>query len=42
MKYARKVLEYVQKLWGRPVHLETVVDDETTTLHYDGEEHSES
>jgi stage V sporulation protein R len=42
MKYARKVLEYVHKLWGRPVHLETVVEDETTTLHYDGEEHSES
>jgi stage V sporulation protein R len=42
MKYARKVMEYVHKLWGRPVHLETVVEDETTTLHYDGEEHSES
>jgi stage V sporulation protein R len=42
LKYARKVLEYVHKLWGRPVHLETVIEDETTTLHYDGEEHSES
>jgi stage V sporulation protein R len=42
LKYARKVLEYVYKLWGRPVHLETVIEDETTTLHYDGEEHSES
>ncbi|HKQ75178.1 MAG TPA: SpoVR family protein [Blastocatellia bacterium] len=42
LKYARKVLEYVNKLWGRPVHLETVIEEEVTTLHYDGEEHSES
>ncbi|MGH9769772.1 MAG: SpoVR family protein [Blastocatellia bacterium] len=42
LKYARKVLEYIHKLWGRPVHLETVIEEEATTLHYDGEEHSES
>ena len=41
-KYARKVLEYVFKLWGRPVHIETKVEDETAIWHYDGEEHSES
>jgi stage V sporulation protein R len=41
MKYARKTLENVQKLWGRPVHLETTVDDESLVLHYDGEEHRE-
>ena len=39
MRYARKALEHVHTLWGRPVHLETVVDDETTVLRYDGEEH---
>jgi stage V sporulation protein R len=39
--YARKVLEHVHALWGRPVHLETVVDDETVRLHYNGEEHEE-
>ncbi len=39
--YARKVLEHVHTLWGRPVHLETVVDDEPATLRYDGEAHSE-
>jgi stage V sporulation protein R len=39
--YARKVLEHVYTLWGRPVHLETVVDDEPVRLHYDGEEHDE-
>jgi stage V sporulation protein R len=39
--YARRVLEHVHTLWGRPVHLETVVDDEPTRLHYNGEEHEE-
>lgn len=41
LKYARKVLEYVQQLWGRTVHLETVTDNESTVLHYNGEEHKE-
>jgi len=41
LKYAHKVLEYVQQLWGRTVHLETINDSETTVLHFDGEEHKE-
>jgi len=41
MKYARKTLEYVHKLWGRDVHLETRVDDESLVMHYDGNEHDE-
>jgi stage V sporulation protein R len=41
LKYARKTLEYVHKLWGRAVHLETVSDEEPMTLHYDGSEHTE-
>jgi stage V sporulation protein R len=40
-RYARKALEHVYTLWGRPVHLETVVDDEPVRLHYDGQEHDE-
>ena len=40
-RYARKALEHVHALWGRPVHLETVVDEEPTRLHYDGQEHGE-
>jgi stage V sporulation protein R len=39
--YARRVLEHVHTLWGRPVHLETVVDGEPARLHYNGEEHDE-
>lgn len=41
VRYARKVLEHVFKLWGRDVHLETKIEDEVTVLSYDGEEHSE-
>jgi len=41
MKYARKTLEYVHKLWGRDVHLETRVDEESLVMHYDGHEHDE-
>ena len=41
MKYARKTLEYVYKLWGRDVHLETQVDDEPLIMNYDGNEHDE-
>lgn len=42
LKYARKVLENIFKLWGRKVHLETKVDEEPLVLSYDGEEHVES
>jgi len=41
VKYARKTLEYVQKLWGRQVHLETILDGEPIVMHYDGKEHTE-
>jgi stage V sporulation protein R len=41
MSYARKVLEHVHVLWGRPVHLETTSDGEPVRLHYNGEEHDE-
>src|SRR5438874_4261960 len=40
-RYARKALEHVYTLWSRPVHLETVVDDERVVMHYDGQEHDE-
>jgi stage V sporulation protein R len=40
-RYARKALEHVYALWGRPVHLETIVDNEPTVMRYDGEDHNE-
>jgi stage V sporulation protein R len=39
LDYARDTLVNLQKLWSRPVHIETVVDDEPTVLSYDGEDH---
>jgi stage V sporulation protein R len=41
LEYAQKAMEQVYKLWGRDVHLETVVDETQTVLHYDGDEHWE-
>lgn len=41
-QYAHKVLEYVYKLWGRPVHLETIIEEESRVMRFDGEDHSES
>ncbi|MGI8588789.1 MAG: SpoVR family protein [Chloroflexia bacterium] len=34
--YSDKTLQYLYQLWGRPVHLETILDDERTLLSYDG------
>ena len=41
-RYARKALEHVYTLWGRTVHLETVIDGERAVMHYDGNEHEET
>lgn len=42
LRYAEKTLEHCYRLWGRPVHLETTVDDEPYVLHYDGSEHTDN
>jgi stage V sporulation protein R len=34
--YADATLMNLQMIWGRPVHLETVIDDKPTVLSYDG------
>jgi len=36
LKYAERTLPYVYKLWGRTVHLETVVEDRPVLFTYDG------
>ncbi len=38
--YAREVLEKLQKIWTRPVHLETYEDDRAVVMSYNGEEHT--
>lgn len=37
--YARDVLVNLQKIWSRPVHIETVIDDDPHVLSYDGSHH---
>ncbi|QEG35380.1 SpoVR family protein [Bythopirellula goksoeyrii] len=39
MDYARDTLENLQRLWGRPVHLETRLENASAVLSYDGEDH---
>jgi stage V sporulation protein R len=39
LDYARDTLSNLQRLWLRPVHVETIVDDKTTILSYDGSQH---
>ncbi|TRZ36728.1 SpoVR family protein [Niallia circulans] len=36
LKYLEKVLPYVHQLWGRNVHMETVVEDKNILYTYDG------
>ena len=38
--YAERVLRYVHRLWGRPIHLETVLDDQPCVLSFDGHENT--
>jgi stage V sporulation protein R len=42
VEYTEKTLRAVQRLWGRPVHLETVIEGERTRLSFDGETNSQN
>ncbi|AZK48170.1 SpoVR family protein [Paenibacillus lentus] len=39
LKYLERTLPHVQRLWGRTVHLESVVEDKKAVFSYDGEKH---
>lgn len=39
LKYLEHTLPHVYHLWGRPVHLETVVEDKRALFSYDGQKH---
>ncbi|MCK6255811.1 SpoVR family protein [Fictibacillus sp. KIGAM418] len=36
VKYLEKVLPYVNQLWGRPVHMETKIEEKPVLFTYDG------
>ncbi|MDF2670877.1 MAG: SpoVR family protein [Paenibacillus sp.] len=40
LKYLERTLPYVHKLWGKTIHLETVVEDKNVLFTYDGKKHS--
>ncbi len=40
LDHARATLENLYRVWKRPVHLETVLEDEATVLSFDGQEHT--
>jgi stage V sporulation protein R len=37
--FAKETLYNVERLWRRPVHLETVLEDSHTVLSFDGQDH---
>ncbi|SFI00224.1 SpoVR family protein [Planctomicrobium piriforme] len=37
--YANDTLQNLQMIWGRPVHIATVIDDKPTVISYDGHKH---
>jgi stage V sporulation protein R len=39
LDYAKDTLFNVERMWRRPVHLETVLEDARTVLSFDGSEH---
>jgi stage V sporulation protein R len=38
--HAQDTLRHLNRLWSRPVHIETVVDGRTTLLSFDGSDHA--
>jgi stage V sporulation protein R len=36
IKYLEKVIPYVYQLWGRPVHMQTVIEEKEVLFTYDG------
>lgn len=40
LKYLEKTLPYVHQLWGRMIHLETVIEDKNVVFSYDGTKHT--
>lgn len=39
LKYLERTLPYVYRLWGKTVHLETIVENKKALFSYDGEKH---
>ncbi len=42
LEYTSRTLKNIHSLWKRPVHIETIVGDETTLLTHDGEQFTQT
>ena len=42
IRYAERTMQYLHQLWGRTVHVETVIDDRAVRLTYDGRRNSKT
>ncbi|SDP93776.1 stage V sporulation protein R [Litchfieldia salsa] len=36
LKYLEKVMPYLHQLWGRPVHMESMIENKSVVFTYDG------
>lgn len=41
LDYAKAVMENIWKIWSRPVHVETILEEQPVLLTYDGKNHSQ-
>ncbi|HEY0829287.1 MAG TPA: SpoVR family protein [Bacilli bacterium] len=39
LKYIEKTLPYVHQLWGKPIHLETLIEEKPVLFSFDGRKH---
>ncbi|MCR8633345.1 MULTISPECIES: SpoVR family protein [Paenibacillus] len=40
LKYVERTIPYIQQLWGRTVHLETILESKQVLFSYDGKKHN--
>ncbi|TBL70108.1 SpoVR family protein [Paenibacillus thalictri] len=40
LKYVERTMPYIHQLWGKNIHLETVVEDKPVLFSYDGKKHN--
>jgi stage V sporulation protein R len=39
-KYVERTIPYIHRLWGKPVHIETVIESKPVLFSYDGKKHN--
>jgi len=39
LKYVERTMPYIYRLWGKNIHLETVIEDKPVLFTFDGKKH---